>query len=296
VAIVSVDEIKGARSGSIDAQWHRTYKRAWRVVTEHPLDIGPLGARLAIPIFFGQYYTLYNGLTLVEFDEFAFALKIDAVIDPGCNDDCSWIVTVEYGPYDPTQFGENPLNHPLKITWGENRFETPLIQDIAGLPVVNSAGDYFDPPPMIDDSRPTLRIVRNEPTYDPGYAALWKDSLNANPFFGYPPLTVKSSTPLGELEFNPVCGFYYVVTYQFEINLNGWQKLILDQGTRQIVGGVKANIVDDQGTQITAPAMLNGVGRKLATGGIPIPLVFNAYQIQDYSQLNLDPTLAPGQG
>ena len=294
MAILAVDEIKGVRSRSIDAQWHRTYKRAWRVTTDGPFATGALGATLAIPVFFGQYYTFYDGLTLIEFDEFAFALKIDTV-EEGV-DGCNWIVTVEYGPYDPTQFPENPLNHPIKISWGENRFDQVVFEDINGNPVVNSAGDYFDPPVTCDDSRPTLRIVRNEPTYIPQYALTWKDTTNLDTFYGFAPGTVKMSTPLGELDYNPICGFYYIVTYQFEINPNGWAKQILDQGMRQIVSGSKTNILDDDGTPITAPIPLKGNGKKLVTGGTPVALTFNVYQQSDFSQLNLDPNAAPGQG
>jgi hypothetical protein len=296
MAVLSVDEIRKSRSGGLDSQWHRTYRRAWRVVTDGPYAIGALGARLSIPVFFGQSYVLRTPLgALVEFDDFAFALKIDAQIDPDCNDDSSWVVTVDYGPYDPTQFPEDPLNHPIKLSWGENRFEKQVFEDRNGDPVVNSAGDYFDPPVSADDSRPTLRIVRNERTYDPIYANSWKDTLNADTFFGFAPATVKLSVPLGELEYNPICGFYYVVTYQFEVNANGWKKQILDQGMRQVVSGVKSNILDDNGEQISSPALLDGSGKKLATGGTPASLTFEIYQESDFTQLGLDPYTAPGQ-
>jgi hypothetical protein len=297
MAIISVEEMRGARQGGIDPQWHRTYRRAWRVITDGPYAIGPLGARQSIPVFFGQPYVLETpGGVLVEYDNYAFATKIDAQIDPDCNDDSSWVVTVDYAPYDPTQFPENPLNHPLKISWGENRFDQPCIVDRNGNPVINSAGDYFDPPITIDDSRPTLRIVRNEQQYSPTYALSWKDTLNTDSFFGFPPLSVKMSTPLGELEYNPICGFYYVVTYQFEINPNGWKKWILDQGMRQIVSGVKQKILDDQGEDISSPALLDGTGVKLQTGGSPVAIPFEVYQEADYGMLGLDPYGAPGYG
>ena len=52
MAVLSVDEIRKSRSGGLDSQWHRTYRRAWRVVTDGPYAIGALGARLSIPVFF----------------------------------------------------------------------------------------------------------------------------------------------------------------------------------------------------------------------------------------------------
>ena len=41
MAIISVEEMRGARQGGIDPQWHRTYRRAWRVITDGPYAIGP---------------------------------------------------------------------------------------------------------------------------------------------------------------------------------------------------------------------------------------------------------------
>ncbi len=297
MAIISIDEMLKSRSGGIDPQWRRTYRRAFRVITDGPFALGALGARLAIPVFLGQQYVITDPSNVViEHDQFAFATKIDAQIDPDCNDDSSWVVSVEYAPYDPTQFPENPLNHPVKISWGENRFEQTCFEDRNGDPVVNSAGDYFDPPISIDDSRPTLRIVRNERSYSPTYALSWKDTINTDTFYGFPPGTVKMSTPLGDLEYNPVCGFYYVITYQFEINPDGWKKQILDQGMRQIDSGVKQKILDDKGEEINSPALLDGAGTRLPTGGTPVALTFEVYAEADYSLLGLDPYSAPGQG
>ena len=107
---------------------------------------------------------------------------------------------------------------------------------------------------------------------------------------------MKMSTPLGELEYNPICGFYYVVTYQFEINPNGWKKQILDQGMRQIVSGKKQKILDDKNEEISSPALLDGNGAKLTTGSEPVALTFEVYSEADYSLLGLDPYGAPGQG
>jgi hypothetical protein len=288
MAILSVTEMLGARSGGIDAQWNRTYRRSWRIVTDGPLAIGPLGARSAIPVTFGQVYSLKDNTgAVVEYDNWSLALACNAQIDPDCNDDCSWVVTVEYGPYDPTEFPENPLNHPVKVSWNGNRFERVVFIDANGNPVLNSAGDYFDPPLMADDSRPMLRIVRNEQLYNPTYANLWKDTVNLDVFWGFDAGTVKLAFPNGDLEFSPVCGFYDVVTYEFEVNANGWVKQILDQGMRQIVSGKKVKILDDAGAAVDSPALLNGAGKKLATGGAPVFLPFTVYQTADFSALNL---------
>ncbi len=179
---------------------------------------------------------------------------------------------------------------------GENRFETGVTVDIYGNPVLNSAGDAFDPPIQIDDSRPTLKIVRNERTYNAQYAMLWKDTINADMFFYFPPHSVKLSTPLAELEYNPVCGFYYVVTYQFEINPKGWEKPVLDQGMRQLVAGVKVKMTDDSGADLSSPLPLDGAGSKLVSGSDPTYIIFEVYREADFSLLGLNPFSGIGQG
>jgi len=294
MSITQVYEVRGAREGGYDSQWRRTYKRVWRVETDSSLT-GALAVRTAIPVTLGNYYAVYNGNTLLEYDLFSFVVNIKCQIDPGCNDDCSWLVAVEYGPYDPSTFPENPLNHPLKISSGSNRFERAVEQDINGNGVLNSAGDYFDPPVVIDDSRPTLKIVRNEQTFSPQYADTFKDTLNKFVFFDYAPLTVKCLPITGELEYNPVCGFYYVVTYEFEIDPNGWKKLILDQGLRLIDGTKQKPAVDVNGQPVTSPVLLDGMGGQLATGATPVFLEFDVYPVSDFTLLNLDPAGQPGQ-
>lgn len=303
MSIISVEEMLGARSGGIDASWKRTYRRAWRVVTDTQWT-GALAVRTSIPVSLGNRYQLKDDAgTVYEHDDAAFAMKVDASVDSAAEDDRTWTVTVDYGPFDPTQFPENPIDQPLKISWGSNRFErtcdeTAPDSDGATEAIVNSAGDYFDPPIAMDDSRPTLKIVRNEPTYDPHYAYLWKDTLNQDAWNGFDPATVKMVTPLGELQYNPLCGFYYTITYEFEINEDGWVRKVLDQGLRILddTGDDQEQALDQKGQAVTSPVLLDGNGAKLASGDDPFYLEFKIYKEADYSVLGLDFIGMPGQG
>lgn len=303
MAIVSTVEMLGMRTGSIDASWRRSYRRAWRVTTDS-VYTGALAIRQAIPVSLGKRYEMVDdGGVVVEHDNFAFAIKIDVAIEGGAEDDLSWVVTVDYGAYDPTQFPENPLNQPIKISWGLNRFERVVeetIEDKDGntQAILNSAGDYFDPPVTCDDSRPTLRIIRNEKSFDAKYADAWKDTLNKKTFFGFDPGTVKMTMPTGDLEYNPVCGFFYPVTYEFEINPDGWRKKILDQGMRTADAntGDISPCVDKDGNPVTTPVLLDGSGGQLQSGDDPFYMEFDIYNEADFGVLNLDPKGAPGQG
>lgn len=302
MAVTSVAEMLGVRTGGLDASWKRSYRRAWRIQTDTPFT-GALAIRQAIPVSLGKRYEMTDGGgSVLEFDNFAFAVRVECSIDPAAEDDCTWVATVDYGAYDPTQFPENPLNQPLKISWGGSRFERVVeetIEDQDGnkQTVLNSAGDYFDPPVLVDDSRPTLRIVRNEKKYDPQYAILWKDTLNKKVFFGFDPHTVKMTMPTGDLEYNPICGFFYVVTYEFEVNPDGWRKRILDQGIRTLDGsGNVSPAVDHDGNAVTSPVLLDGSGGQLASGDDPFYLEYDVYNEADFEVLSLSPKGQPGQG
>jgi hypothetical protein len=310
MAITLVDEIRNARKGGVDAQWRRTYTRAWRVVSDTP-DFGAFGARLAVPVQFGDRYQILasGGGDPVETDNFAFALGITAE-NSEAEDGCSWVVTVQYGPYDPTEFPENPLNHPIKVSWGGNKFEKAVEEtapDENGetTPILNSAGCYFDPPITIDDTRPTCHVVRNEQTYNPVYALNYKDVVNSDDWNGFPPGTVKLALPTAELEFSAVCGYYFIVNYEFEINPEGWDLQILDQGTMELVDvpaddegpdeqGV-ANIKDKNGDNVSQPVLLDGNGNQLPSGDDPVYLTFKGYGQIAFASLNLTFAGAPGQ-
>jgi hypothetical protein len=297
MGIESVEEMLGVRTAKINSQWQKTYRRGWRVQTTSPL-VSAQAVRNACPVQLGKRYEQTDALgNVVDFDKTAFCQSLDVQIDPSCDDDCTWIIIADYGPYDPTQFPENPLNHPIKITFGANRFEKPAEEDVDGNAVLNSAGDYFDPAATMDDSRSTLRVVRNEQYYDERYATVWRDKVNESNWNGYAPGTVKILPITSEMEYSGVCGFYYVVQYEFEINSDGWKKRILDQGLRVLDSGTGNQKLahDENGQPATSPVLLDGNGGQLEVGDSPVYLEYQVYQEIDFGPLNLNFSGAPGQ-
>lgn len=298
----TVVEIPDGTSSSQDQGWTRTYSRAFRVTTDNPYKrAGTARAAVmsAFSLSIGTHYKVFdsNGTTILEEDTGSFIQRITATYDGGGdNDGLDWLVTVEYGPFDATTFGANPIDHPLKISWGTAKFEKAVEKDINGVAIVNSAGDYFDPPPTIDDSRTILRITKNLATFDPTIAHDFKDSINSDTWHGYPPRTWKVEDITAELKFNAECGWYEEVTFELALNPDLWKKEILDQGLRKLSGGSQANIKDTNGEDITSPMLLNGSGAPLAPLGTPTYLLFQVYKERAFSGLGLDFTGAPGWG
>ncbi len=293
MAVVTLGEHYEGRKGGIDRSWYRQYTRTFRAVCDNPFD-GPatVGADPRLPRL-GQAYRVPGSAT--EFDNGSFCSKVEVTND-GSDGGFGWLVTCEYGPYDPTQWPENPLDHPIKINWSWSQFERIVDEDINGNAVVNAAGDYFDPPLVRDDSRPLLAIVRNEQNFTSARAGQFKDAVNSDSWFGYAPKQVKCSNISASLEYNPICGFYYIVSYEFAINTEstGWQKEILNQGLRYLNGSTRTNVLIN-GAPATAPVPLDNSGAVLPPSGTPVFLAFDIYPEVSFSGLGFDFAGAPGQ-
>lgn len=287
------------REGTQDSQWHRTYKRTWLV----QLDSygGPVTVRSLLPVAVGDYYAISDPVTgaPVEYDHQVFINKIT------CNctsaDGLQWTATAEYEHYNPTVFPQNPLEWPIKISWGTTKFDRECQEDKDGNAILNSASMLFDPPVTADDSRINLKIEKNDSEFDPSVLATYKDAINSDTFYGGDPGTWKLCDITADLEFNQdsgtADGFYYKVTYTFEYRPEGWQVSVLDRGLFQRDGsGNLTPILDADGDPVTEPALLDGTGLPLDVGvADPVFMDFDVYPELVFADLGLDPTGAPGQ-
>jgi hypothetical protein len=297
MAVLTVEENRN-KEGTQGQFWQRTYTRSYTVTTDGPYD-GALSIMSSLPYQIGAYYVVINNVgTVLEHDFGSFVNEITA----RCNaeDGCSWECTVKYAPYNPSNFPKNPLQWPPKITGGTTKFERPCDQDVNGDAILNSAGDYFDPPLSIDDSRIAIKIQVSVARFDPSIIDTYKDAISADTFFGRDPGTWKVAGISFDLEYNMDCGtpdgFYYVVTWEFEYRSEGWETQILDQGLKILDGSDNLVVATDaNGKDLTSPVLLDGDGGKLASGDDPVFLTFEVYNKVPFQPLGLDPNGAPGQ-
>lgn len=296
MGIVSVSEpMSGARSSSINRLWQRHYTRTFLVETTGP-NVGSLQVRTASGIPQpGAFY--HNGLPEgdpdFEYDRGSFAESVEA----SCNADVDsggieWIVTVNYGPYDAGQFGADPSLWPIKVSFGGERTEKVISKDKAGNPITNSAGDPFDPPITIDDSRSTMTVTRNElvSNFDLETAELYRDKINNAAWNGFELNTVKCgiiTTSEPQYDSNAQV-YYYTVTYPFTIDRKGWIKEILDSGCNELDAYDVPKPIMNQGQQVSDPVPLDGTGHRLAVGADPSFILIEAYETVDFSGLNID--------
>lgn len=291
--IVSVGEkMDGSRSGVINRLWQRNYTRTFLVETIGP-QVGPLQVRSALPVGIGTRYN--NGLPIGdpnrEFDNGAFVESISAEMDQG-QGGIQWTVTVNYAPYDASLFGSDPSLWPIKVSFGGDRTERVVYFDKFGNPITNSAGDPFDPPITIDDSRSTMTVTRNEliSAFNLSLAETFRDTINAGVWNGFAAHTVKCgiiSTSEPQYDSNNFV-YYYTVTYPFMIDRNGWRKVILDAGCNELDSYGNPRPIMNKGQQVSDPVPLDGAGHRLMEGYTPVFLTIDAYDEVDFGGLNID--------
>lgn len=181
---------------------------------------------------------------------------------------------------------ENPLSKPPEISADPVLIQRSTIRDVNGDLIVNKAGD-----PIVgvttEDPQLTLKISRNEASYNYLLAAQMKNVINLTPWLGFPRGTVKTSAPSSRQQYHNVYGTYVTTDYTFFIDLDGWKKKLLNQGLRELKDGKLYAIKDDKGQEITEPVLLDEDGRKADQDATPIYIDAEVFQELPFSLFNL---------
>jgi hypothetical protein len=265
--------------------------------------------------------------TPTEFDTGSFLHTLN--IEQDSEDAKQWLCTFSYGPYDINHeqgaqnqaFGSNnPLEKAPEAQWSAPVIETSYPTDANGIPWINTAGDMLENPPKRDEARQTLSFVRNEQNYNENYAQQFRQTVNQDNFLGFPPGCAKVKTITGKRIYTADYGYYWEVSYEFEFRVvtisvpetydpitqlpigtgttttYGFQDLVINAGYRQLVNGVKSQILID-GVPASVPVALdaNGVpfgpdhsdGDTDASQNEVFWLVFQQYPSTTFANLNI---------
>jgi hypothetical protein len=213
-------------------------------------------------------------------------------LDPGV-----WRVYAEY----TTDAVVTPTLMPCNISWTLERFTRAIYLDLNGAAILNSAGDPFDPPVIVDDSRLVCRVTRNELSYPLNAALAYKDAVNSDAFLsiivaGAPiaPGLVKMAN-IGADLVNPLTGRfrYWRVTYEMHVQLRGWQPKVLDAGFHTgFLGGIlgfNRKLVRDpvSNEPLSQPVPLDGLGNVLAPAAAPVFITYAGYPTIAFNALGL---------
>lgn len=306
--VISIDDVKGNRSLSWSGQGGRTYSLQLRVITDDP-TMGPRSIQTALGLRIGDQYVHPLMTSRTEWDIGSYIQSFE-IREEG-DDGKQWICTLNYGPFNWAEQGgatseasdgkTSPFDIPPKVSFGTAKYEVMCHRDRRGKAIVNNVGDPFDPPLKRDDSRSTLTIVRNEPYFNSQYVQFFKDKCNQDTFLGtFAPNTVKCAEVTAEREHQADWGYFWVVTYHFEIRdymtdaLNniiatGWTEYIPNAGLREWktpfdhTQGKKPVMIS--GAPVTSAILLNDNG-VYDPAADPVYLRFELYPLVDFTLFN----------
>jgi hypothetical protein len=132
---------------------------------------------------------------------------------------------------------EDPVLQPPRISGSFVRFTEEAILDRFNLPILTSSHESIrGPQNEWDNSRPTVRFEHNQPDLNYATLSTLVDRVNDAPMWGLPRRCVKLSNFDWEENYYGQCYKYYHITLQFEINVNTFDREVLDEGTKVLRG------------------------------------------------------------
>ena len=196
--------------------------------------------------------------------------------DVACHYD--WVCVNVAKSGSSSNFQNDPVDWLPTISGDFVKYQRPVYTDIFGNAIVNSAGDPYDPPAMIDDHRFQLRIGRYETTASANTSLTYMDAVNSDTFWGVDPGYAKIIGIAPEMK--PIQNYiYWHMTYTIEFRADGWNLKPLDKGyyclidqngdpssTAEDPDCMSVPILDGAGNPVKVPQCLDGLGNPLDRG------------------------------
>lgn len=283
MAVISVQLTHSGREGGVNERDERRYRQQYLAITDDPHDGVPtVGGDPRIPKLF-MFYSTPN-----ETDFDAGCISVEPRQRPDSR--YVWDVEVLYSTVFDVR-DEDPLRRLPDVFWGSIKSTEVVWRDRNGKGIVNSAGDYFDPPLERPVSRRRLMIVRNEAHHDPQLGVDFEDAVNQKTFLGFPPNTVKVED-ISARTVREGRRRYDEAGYEFHVKKDGWTLRPLDQGRRE---GQRKTIreTDEDGNfaPVGDPVPLDGAGKVLLNPS-PATVKFGAFDVfpeKDFDVLGFAP-------
>lgn len=273
------EEIGSGRSAT-NSKGQRSYSRAFRLTTSVRSE-GPfaVGSHASLPVI--------GSVHPEDSSAWCTTLQVD-----NTEDWKGWTVTATYS--SERELSETPTNDPAEITWSSEQFQRPAVFDKDGNAIVNSAGDPFDPPNMMDDSRRVITIQKNLAVV-PTWILTYQDAVNSDSFtvdgvtIGIG-LAKVQSVSVGPLQRRNGTSFR-TVTLIIHLQKNGWLLEPLDAGFRERdYTGDLINILNPgDGERPSAPVPLDGGGLAITAPSTTnnVFLSFTVYETKAFASLPL---------
>lgn len=184
----------------------------------------------------------------------------------------------------------DPLDRAARIRWRSTAASVVCAEDIDGAPILNSAGDAFDPPPEKLSSYWVAEVTKNLSAV-PSWLLAYRDAVNDADFTidGLPVQAGQAriaSIEIGEWQKENGVS-YRAVSLSIEFQAS-WELKLLDAGLHEFVRGKKVRAINaGDGSPTAGPVLLDGDGARLADAADPVFLSFTVYPQGDFSVLPL---------
>lgn len=296
MAVLEIRESYKDRKCAITGQLERTAERTFFGITDdaftsamevidHP-DVPRWGDRYVGPD------DIRTNITVAEI-----------TVDQHPDDNKTWRIVVKYTsrldthPYQGTgdsggkggnpKEEPNPTARPPQINYSSVKRQRPLEKDTDGNPVVNSAGDPFDPPLTYEEVLTGMTITANWLFFDPNLISAFTNAVNSTGWWGAAAKTWRCADLGASLEYEQGL-FFYKVTGKFEYKSDKWNPVkVLNIGHRALDptnpdGYLR--ITDGQGGTL-ARGLLDADGFQLDAGLDPTYQEYTVYGSADFNTL-----------
>lgn len=300
MSVVYISEIWPGRGGAFGGIEDSTRTRKFRVRTDNKFDDETLIVNFGVS----------SGKLPERFQPHPANPKLTARTINCENQEESpfhWIATVSYASSAVTKEEQekedkpNPNERRAKIKWNTSLYREAIVKDSKGKAILNSAGDYPDPPVERDRSNWNISISKNVPAV-PEWLLDYNNCPINESSFTIQGLTIETGkarlTTIEIGEESEENGFtFYPLRFDLEIKKEGWKTSILDQGFREkftVFGVTKQRHIqiEDENevlSNATSPVLLDGEGLVLIN---PTPdrakyLDFDTSESKDFNALPL---------
>jgi hypothetical protein len=132
---------------------------------------------------------------------------------------------------------EDPLLKPQELSGESNKYQEEIVVDRFGRFVSSSSHELFHGPKAeFDRHRHSVKIEQNVPLLQLQLVDQMIDCVNAYPLWGLPPRCIKLSTFHWKRAFYGSCSIYFIRTFGFDIDVNTFDRWLLDEGTKALNG------------------------------------------------------------
>ncbi len=132
---------------------------------------------------------------------------------------------------------EDPLLEPPKVSGSFVKYTEEAVKDNRGAVIENSSHELFHGPQVeFDANRPTVQIGMNSAALDLSTFASQMDTVNDAALWGLQTRMITLSSVAWERNLYGLCNFYYTRTFEFDINFQTFDRILIDEGTKCLLG------------------------------------------------------------